>query len=254
MPDQLPDQLTDESLSVKYDKAFFDNQASGSARSASRTIPLVVDLINPKSVVDVGCGRGTWLAEFQRQGATDVLGFDCSPIDPSDLSINPDEYQVMDFTKDNPIDRKFDLAVSLEVAEHLPQASAQHFVNMLTDLSPVVLFSAAVLGQGGDHHLNEQWPDYWAKLFDQHNFGFCDVLRLQLWDDEHVEPWYAQNMLLYLDRSQSHRFPKLMPHLSMPGAAPRAMVHPEIFELRVTEAAKLRRRLNRLKPWKLIKK
>lgn len=187
-------------------------------------------------------------------GATRILGIDGTDLPPSDLLIDKSEYRIADLSTSISIDQSFDLAISLEVAEHLPEPSAADFISMLTSLAHVVLFSAAIPGQGGVHHINEQWPDYWAKLFDQHNYGFCDVLRLGFWDDQRVKPWYAQNMLIYLDRSQSHRWPQLESHLSKPGETPRAMVHPEIFELRVTESATLRRRLNRLKPWKIITK
>ena len=56
------------------------------------------------------------------------------------------------------IDRRFDLALSLEVAEHLPPECGSEFVQTLTDLSSVILFSAAIPFQGGTDHLNEQWP------------------------------------------------------------------------------------------------
>ena len=241
-------------LSTVYDKSFFDDLTAGSGESAAICSSTVYNLLKPESVADIGCGRGEWLAAFKKLGVTNVLGLDGTDLPPEDLAINPSEYRIADLTAKQSFANDFDLTISLEVAEHLPESSAEHFVSMLTSLSPAVLFSAAIPGQGGVHHINEQWPAYWAKLFDQHNYGFCDVLRLPFWDDTRVKPWYAQNMLVYLDRSQAHRWPGLESKLSVPGETPRAMVHPEIFELRVTEAAKYRRRLDRLKPWKMITK
>lgn len=246
--------MTNPDLAQVYDKSFFDDLTTGSGESASICSSVVYNLLNSQSVADIGCGRGEWLANFKQLGATKVLGIDGTDLPSSDLLIDPSEYKIADLSTNISIDQSFDLAISLEVAEHLPKSSAEQFISMLTSIAPAILFSAAIPGQGGVHHINEQWPAYWATLFDKHNYGFCDVLRLGFWDDHRVKPWYAQNMLIFLDRSQALRWPELESQLSIPGMAPRAMVHPEIFELRVTEAAKYRRRLDRLKPWKLITK
>ena len=111
--------------------------------------------------------------------------------------------------------RSFDLAVALEIAEHLPDSAAECFVESLTGLAPAVLFSAAIPGQGGTGHLNERWPEYWSRLFAAAGFDPIDALRPRIWHDERVEVWYAQNTFLYVARGAQGNFPGLQRAVSV---------------------------------------
>jgi hypothetical protein len=96
-------------------------------------------------------------------------------------------------------------------------------VDCLTRLGQVVLFSAAIPHQGGTHHVNEQWPDYWAALFERHAYTVVDAIRPRIWNDPDVEWWYAQNTLLFVHRDSRAR-------VSAPaGAGPLAIVHPRSY-------------------------
>jgi hypothetical protein len=88
----------------------------------------------------------------------------------------------------------------LEVAEHIPAESADDFIKTLTSLAPAVLFSAAVPGQGGVGHRNEQWQSYWATLFYNHGYLPLDFVREEIWGNRSVSWWYAQNILLYVKK------------------------------------------------------
>lgn len=180
-----------------YTEGFYNVQKEGSRRSAEAIIPLVLDLIQPESVVDVGCGVGTWLSVFQKLGVEDVLGIDGEYIDRSMLEIPQEQFLAFDLTRPIEIDRQFDLVVSLEVAEHLPKRCAKTFVESLTKLGPIILFSAAIPFQGGTCHVNEQWPDYWANYFRENGYEVIDCIRKKLWNNDQVEWWYAQNMLVF---------------------------------------------------------
>ena len=175
-------------------------------RSARRIVPIVMELIRPKSVIDVGCGHGAWLAMFRENEVLDLLGIDGTHIDIERTLIPPESFMPMNLNAPVPINRRFDLAVSLEVGEHLPSESAVAFVRFLTSVTDIVLFSAAIPGQGGTHHVNEQPPAYWAQLFADRGFVCADVLRHQIWDDPDVAPYYAQNMLLYIKAEQLQRY------------------------------------------------
>ena len=113
-------------------------------------VPLVLQLLPVRSVVDVGCGDGSWLVVFRKLGVKEILGIDGEYVDPGLLQIPQDCFQAFDLAKPFSLGRVFDLAVSLEVAEHLPAECAPGFVECLTRLAPSVLFSAAIPFQGGD--------------------------------------------------------------------------------------------------------
>ena len=134
--------------------------------SAPRVIvPIVLEMIKPNSILDVGCGIGTWLKVFEEYGVDDYLGIDGDYVDRSTLKISEKRFLPNDLRKRWSLNRKFDLVVSLEVAEHLPEEVADLFVSTLSAHGDTILFSAAIPGQGGQNHVNEQWPTYWQKKF-----------------------------------------------------------------------------------------
>lgn len=184
--------------SEHYTPCFYEALRDGSKRSAEVIVPLVLEFLPVRSVVDVGCGDGSWLAVLRRLGVTDVLGIDGEYVASDLLQIPREFFQAFDLTKPFTLGRTFDLAVSLEVGEHLPADSAATFVESLIRLAPAVLFSAAIPFQGGSHHVNEQWPDKWVALFRRHNYSAVDCIRKRVWENDAVEWWYAQNTLLFV--------------------------------------------------------
>lgn len=211
---------------MAYSPDFFRYQSGGSRRSADIVAPLVISLIKPTSVVDVGGGVGTWLRAFMDQGIDDVLGIDGEYVDRSALQIPADRFMPADLTQPLTIDRRFDLVVSLEVGEHLPVDAARTYVESLVGLGPVVLFSAAIPGQGGQQHLNEQWPAYWAAHFRSFGYVPIDCLRLALWNAEGVDWWYRQNAMLYVPEGALESLPALRDHVR---ADPFPLVHPGLY-------------------------
>lgn len=200
--------------STPYDAAFYSRHKSQSFTSASKVLPVVQELIDFRSVVDLGCGTGAWLAACADLGLTDLLGIDGSYVDPCTLIIDINRFMPHDLTTPLNVVRRYDLAISMEVAEHLPESAADVFVQSLCSLSDAVLFSAAVPGQGGTNHINEQWPDYWGRKFAQHGFRMIDCVRPEIWDDESVSAWYRQNAFLCLRFPQKHR--RVSPYLDRP--------------------------------------
>jgi len=208
-----------------YDTSFFDAQSTGSHKSAMVVLRQLHDLLPFSSVCDVGCGAGTWLRALREMGVDDVLGLDGAYAKPS-LQVPSELFTAQDLTRPFTLDRRFDLAISLEVAEHLPPDRAAGFVQDLTRIAPAVLFSAAIPGQGGTYHLNERWQDYWVAEFAKHDYALHDVIRPRIWDQPEVELWYRQNTLLFL-----HRDHPAAPALSAPLPQPVSVVHPGMFPL-----------------------
>ncbi len=189
-----------------YGDQFYHALRAGSDRSAAAIVPLVIDLVKPASVVDVGCGTGAWLARFQRHGIQDILGLEFSEVREDLLHLDRSRIRIVDASRPFCVEREFDLAVSVEVAEHLPEESAAGFVESLVKLAPVALFSAAAPGQGGTNHLNEQWPSYWAGHFARHGYALIDCLRDRIWRDQRIDWWYRQNLLLFVRQDRAAQF------------------------------------------------
>ena len=186
----------------RYDYAFQNMAATGSAYASRRIISAVRTFLPVRSVIDIGCARGTWLREWQAQAVDDVVGLDGDYVDGSTLEIDPQCFVVSDLTEPFNLGRRFDLAQSLEVAEHLPPARAGTFVADVVAHAPVVLFSAATRGQGGENHLNEQAGAYWQRLFLDHDYVAVDCLRPLLIGEKKIPAWYRYNIMLYVQRSR----------------------------------------------------
>ena len=196
---------------TEYTTTFYEKQSDGSARSAEQIVPMVLDLARGiQSVVDVGCGVGTFLAAFRNHGVGFVQGVDGGYVNRDLLRIDDREFLAHDLSELLRLDRRFDLAISLEVAEHLPPARARSFVGDLARLSDLVLFSAAIPGQGGTQHVNEQWQDYWAGEFMSLGYNAIDAIRGRIWHLAGIEPWYCQNTLLYANPAALERYPRLL--------------------------------------------
>lgn len=226
-----------------YSPAFYDGQSKGSRLSAAQTLPLLQKWLRISSVLDVGCGVGTWLGMFREAGIHDVLGLDGAYVSRDRLQIPEENFKASDLTSPPHLGRKFDLTMSLEVAEHLPAAAADGFVRYLTSFSKVVLFSAAIPGQGGKYHVNEQWPDYWVKRFEQQGFVVIDCLRPLLWNNPHVEWWYAQNMFLFVKADELEKHAVLRELAAKTTRERLAVVHPRAYQSanRKLELVSLRR-------------
>lgn len=182
----------------KYGNSFFNLLSDGSYKSAQSVLPLISELLRPKSVVDVGCGTGAWLKVFQELGVEEILGIEGEYIKKQKTYIPKANFLYHNLEEDLKIDRRFELAISLEVGEHISERAAPTLVNVLCRLSDIIMFSAAVTGQEGTMHINEQFPEYWASLFMEKNYVPIDFVRQKIWNNKNIEVWYRQNILLYV--------------------------------------------------------
>lgn len=180
-----------------YDRQYYAQKQAGWSASAAAIVPAALRVFPARSVVEFGCGTGNLLAEFARHGVADLLGVDAHYVPRDLLQIPQEQFRAADLTTLDDVGRRFDLACSLEYAEHLPPARAEGFVALLAKAAPVILFSAAVPGQGGLGHVNEQRQSWWAALFAAHGRVAVDCIRPAIAGAPGVEWYYAQNTLMY---------------------------------------------------------
>ncbi len=194
--------------------------------AAGQMVPFLLNLFHPTSIIDVGCGTGTWLKIFLENGIVDVKGIEGYHLNPNSLLIPRELVELKDLEEPFTLERKFDMLISLEVAEHLHEKTANQFVNSLTQLSDIIVFSAAVPFQGGQNHVNEQWQTYWIEKFEVKDFICIDIIRPAFWENPKVEFWYKQNSFLFIHKSKEELISKLSNSKSFYN---NRIVHPEMF-------------------------
>ena len=187
-----------------------------------------------RSGLDVGCGVGAWACAMGEQFAgAEIVGVDQGGAPREQFLISEDRFRAHDLTQSLDLGRRFDLCTSLEVAEHLDERYADQFVDTLIRHSDIVLFSAAAPRQGGTHHVNEQWPQYWAERFAAKGYAVLDIVRPLIWEMEGVSSWYKQNTVLYA------KDPSVLSVEGLEDWGARAVVHPELW-------------LTKMEPWRTI--
>lgn len=150
-----------------------------------------------ESLVDFGCAIGRWCRMGKELGVKKVLGIDGDYVNRDELVIEQNEFWGRDLSTEIILPEKFDLAISLEVAEHIPEEKSDIFIGNLTKASDLVLFSAAIPRQGGDFHYNEQLVSYWAEKFAKFGYKLYDCVRPYIWNNNNVMPMYRQNIVVF---------------------------------------------------------
>ncbi len=221
-------------LGIHYGDGWYDKQIADLLASARVYVAFLWRYVQPRSVLDVGCGRGPWLRAWHEQGATTLLGFDGAWNSQAKMIDPAIRFTAVDLNRPFAPPGPVDLAMSLETAEHLDPASGPGFVASLAQASDLLLFSAAYSYQGGTQHVNEQPHSYWARLFDAHGFAPFDLLRPVFWGDARVCYWYRQNAFVYA-RRDSPAWARLAAQGLAPMADVRFMdcVHPELYRMKV---------------------
>jgi hypothetical protein len=219
---------------LKYGQDFYSQRHGSTSVSARKVLGKIVQFL-PRidSAVDLGCGVGTWLLTLKETyGVREVLGVEGEWLDRKLLLISESEFRAADLSHELRLGRKFDLAISLEVAEHIASEFAPVFVRSLVNASDFVLFSAAIPGQGGVNHYNEQWPGYWYELFYDEGYVAVDILRTTFWNDSDVGVQYRQNAILYVNEGRVADL--RIPNASLfSGEVPLSLVHPDLFQSKV---------------------
>ena len=219
--------LPGKTAAERYNTAFYAERDACTKLAACTVLADIFRRCRVKSVCDVGCGVGTWLATALELGADRVRGFEGTWVDRNALVVDTDCVVIQDLENTVRDDTRYDLVISLEVAEHLQSDRALSFVRDLAALGDAVLFSAAIPNQGGTNHVNERWQSYWAELFETEGYDAFDAVRPAIWQNPEIMWWYRQNTLLYAKRGSSTA--ESFSDCRLRDRAMIDLVHPELF-------------------------
>lgn len=175
-----------------YDAEFYNRNYKFQKALADNLSQWIAEKYNPQTIVDFGCGCGHFSNSIANLTGGEALGLN------GDIPKNK-EIEIIKWDLSEPVelDDKFDLVISLEVAEHIPEEKADIFIDSLCRHGETVLFSAAIPGQGGVGHLNEQHHFYWHKKFQERGYKYFDIIRPLIKDKKEVPFWYRNNIFLY---------------------------------------------------------
>jgi SAM-dependent methyltransferase len=225
--------------SLKY----FHDESVHNSSSPEIIVPYLMDIFKPNSVLDIGCGLGTFLYEFKKHKVDNIVGVDGNWVDKKKLVISSNNFIEADLEKPINLNKKFDIVLCLEVAEHLVESAANTIVDSLCKHGNIIIFSAAIKNQIGQNHINEQPFSYWHKKFKVKGYEIVDLFRPVFWNDTKVQWWYKQNMFLLVHESvnKNEILAKAISFNENFEA-----VHPELYESRIKKFIKTKTRLDNI--------
>jgi SAM-dependent methyltransferase len=187
---------------LHYGRDFYDSHVSRSLAGARHYANIVSSIFRPRSVVDIGCGRGAWLAAFQETGAAKLVGLDGAWLSQNDMLNRFIEFREVNLETFHDTTQlgRFDLAISVEVAEHLQPSRSDGFCRLLTSFADSVVFGSAFNHQPGTNHINLRLCSFWGLLFASKGYAAFDLFRPPLWGNDDVAFYYQQNTFFYTRR------------------------------------------------------
>jgi len=198
-------------LAAIYDATFFAEWGKANepyVRSAEIITDVLLAEFGPKRIADIGCGCGVYAHEFGRRGVA-VLALD-GTTPPPDHSF-PVPVHVQDLTV--PFENvwgRFDFVLCLEVAEHIPEALSDAFLDNLARFSDTIVMSAAAPYQGGHHHVNEQPKRYWVRRLAERGYAYNRTRTGRIVEKARIAPiplmWMVQHLSVY-EKTKSPAMP-----------------------------------------------
>lgn len=193
-------------------------------KSAAVIAPLVCARFHPRSVIDVGCGAGDWLRAFQDCGVLSIQGCDGPWVPASSLCIALQHFREVDFYERLPDLGHFELACCLEVVEHVAPEVGERIIELLCRSADLILFSAAVPGQGGYEHIHERYQAFWIERFALLGYSAHDCIRPLIWMNRDVSWWYQQNCLVFANATAREK------HGLVQEPILTSLIHPTLYE------------------------
>lgn len=184
---------------VIYDDKFFNKNLEWNVPIAAKLAGVLIDYFNPVSVVDLGCGNAEFISEFQKKGIA-IQGYEGSRSAIEKALIDKKYIRLFDLRNKIESDKRYGLALCLEVAEHIENKFSQRLVENLTNLSDTIIFTAAPPGQGGHFHINEQPREFWVNIFKERNYDYDGQMTERVktaMREKKILWWYCDNLMIF---------------------------------------------------------
>ena len=192
------------SPNLVYRDSYYDDGGFAKTDATAEVITAYLsDTYHPASVLDVGCGTGVYLKYFAARGCQ-VVGVEGST---AGISRVPPEVAVIqhDLRKPLQLNQQFDLVMSIEVAEHIPEKFSATLIDSICGhAKDMIVFTAAPPGTPGGDHINCRPRSFWDALFERHGFVFdsrkTDDLMQHARQHDTAE-WFQHWACIYVARS-----------------------------------------------------
>jgi hypothetical protein len=233
-----------------YTAQYYETNVDASAvSSAQQLVPFLVEHLSPRSLLELGSGAGVWSKAVLNAGVADVLAVDGPWVTRQMLRVPAENFLPHNLAEPLALARSFDLALCLEVGEHIEHQAADVLVDSLTRHAPVVVFGAAMPFQGGTRHINEQWPAYWREKFQARGYYPIDAIRPIFWNNPRVAYYYKQNTFIYCCAAEKAELIDQLQTLAgekFRSSADFVFIHPDKYlELSTFENVNVRRMLKK---------
>jgi SAM-dependent methyltransferase len=194
-----------------YDDDFYRGNQDEGLKLAEWFVPLLRDTFQFQSLLDVGCGTGHYLLACQKSGVADVFGIEGSPHAFKHLLVANSLVVKHDLRQPYTFNRRWDVVLSIEVAEHIDDVDTGNYVKILCDGGDIVIITAAPLGQGGTRHINEHSREWWTEKFAVAGYGYDKESTEKLIQgsrkakaaNKHVTSWFEPNIMVFRRTSPS---------------------------------------------------
>lgn len=157
-----------------------------------KTLDKAIGYFHPQSVLDIGCGTGKALDYFLDQGIN-AVGVEGSR---KAIAHAKNKELIVRYNLEKVLDlyRKFDMIWSFEFVEHVHPRAIKNLIQTFSNHSDKIVMSAAVPGQGGCGHFNEQLPAYWIEHFETCGYR---LNKIKTEDLKSTGELYVQNILVF---------------------------------------------------------
>lgn len=177
---------------------YIDRDREEAVKDAEQFAEVVLDIYDPTSILELGCGTGTLLYPYLERGIH-VHGVDLSETAKEESALPDSAFEIHDLTQPYTPNQEYDIVICVEVLEHIPPKAADTIVESISSAGDTAIVTAAPPGQGGTHHVNEQPSGYWIEKFEQHGMEYisCQSTRIKNTLELSEISWVQKNLLVF---------------------------------------------------------